>query len=123
MVLTQSQSNMAFLLGCIPMRLVLVYLAYMLGLSNLNLLLKTIFATLLISIGISFFVLYTKNLRLNAPEAGGITWWKELRPIHGLFYILAGTLLLTPSITHFAWILLLLDVIFGLGSWIVHKLL
>lgn len=123
MVLTQSQSNMAFLLGCIPMRLVLAYIAYIVGMYNLNLLIKTTFAILLLSIGISFVVLYTKNLRLNAPEAGGITWWRELRPIHGLFYILAGIFLLIPSIRHFAWTLLLLDVIFGLGSWIVHKLL
>jgi len=121
MVLTQSQSNMAFLLGCIPMRLVLVYIAYILGMSNLNSLINTTFAILLLSIGTSFFVLYTKNLRLNAPEAGGFTWWRELRPIHGLFYILAGSLLLTSSIRQLAWIVLLLDVIFGLGSWIFHR--
>jgi len=122
MVLTQSQSNMAFLLGCIPMRLVIAYIGYILGLSTSSTFIKTAFAILLLSIGISFFVLYTKNLRLNAPEAGGITWWRELRPIHGLFYVLAGIFLLIPSIRHFSWILLLLDVIFGLGSWIVHKL-
>lgn len=123
MVLTQSQSTMAFLFGCIPMRLLIAYIGYLLGNPDSTPLIRTLFTTVLLAIGISFLVLYTKNLRLNAPEAGGITWWSKLRPIHGLFYILAAILLLLPSYRHLAWISLLLDVMFGLGSWIVHKLL
>ena len=29
------------------------------------------------------------NLRLNAPEGGGHTWWAQLRLLHGLLYIAA----------------------------------
>ncbi len=101
MVLTKSQSTLAFLLGCIPLRSLLAYITYKLGSASPVLsiesssetasifetsysIIRTLIIVILMGIGISFLILYFKNLRLDAPEAGGKTWWNNLRPIHGL---------------------------------------
>lgn len=139
MVLTKSQSTLAFLLGCIPLRSLLAYIAYKLGSASPVLsiesssetasiletsysIIRTLIIVILMGIGISFLILYFKNLRLDAPEAGGKTWWNKLRPIHGLLYIAAGTMLLIPNLRSYAWIALIIDVILGLSSWIIHRL-
>jgi hypothetical protein len=121
MVLTSSQSTLAFLGGCIPLRSLFVYLAYKLSSKNANTTIRTASAISLLLIGISFLILHAKNLRLSAPEAGGITWWNSIRPIHGMLYILAGLMLLCPAVRHLAWMVLLGDVILGLGAWVRHR--
>ncbi len=142
MVLTKTQSTTAFLLGCIPLRFLLTYITYKLGLTSPVLsiessssatetayileasysIIRTLIIVILMGIGISFLILYLKKLRLDAPEAGGITWWNNLRPIHGILYIAAGTMLLIPNLRSYAWIALIIDVILGLSSWIKHRL-
>ncbi len=141
MVLTKTQSTVAFLLGCIPLRTLLAYITYRLGtasnttesstssatesssiLETSYSMIRTLIIVVLIGIGISFLILYFKKLRLDAPEAGGKTWWNNLRPIHGLLYIAAGTMLLIPNLRSYAWLALIIDVILGLSSWIIHRL-
>lgn len=61
---------------------------------------------------LSFFILFLFDLRLNAPEANGITWWNSLRPIHGVSYLLF-TIYYYKNYD-FAWYFLLTDAILGI---------
>ena len=108
-------SSLLFLLACIPARLLLAGLTYKINDKYLPYLSMVFFA-----IGISFVYLYLSNSRLKAPEAGGETWWKNLRPIHGMLYITAGIYALKKSRT--AAIILIIDVIFGLLAFAQHKI-
>lgn len=107
-------SKLLFLFGCIPVRLLIAALTYKIDEKYLPYL-----AVVFLAIGISFIYLYLSNSRLKAPEAGGETWWKNLRPIHGMLYITAGIYALKKSRT--AAILLVVDVIFGLAAFIQHN--
>lgn len=77
--------KLAFLLLCIPARILLALASQVVPDKYLSL-----YGLLLLAIGISFMVLFFTNSRLNAPEAGGKTWWAPYRPIIGSFYILAA---------------------------------
>ena len=100
-------SKLLFLLGCIPVRLFLVYISTQIPADKLK-----YFGIPLFLIAISFLFLYFTNGRMNAPEAsGGVTWWSNLRIIHGLLYLAASVYSFQgkPQV----WIPLLIDVIFG----------
>ena len=100
-------SKLLFLLGCIPARLVLVYISTQIPVDKLK-----YFGILLFLIAISFLFLYFTNGRMNAPEAsGGVTWWSNLRIIHGLLYLAASVYAFQEK--PYVWIPLLIDVIFG----------
>jgi hypothetical protein len=96
--------NKLFLFGCIPIRLLLVYIST--KIDNLKL-----FSIPLFLIAFVFLYLYFTNGRLNAREAGGITWWSQLRLIHGLLYLTAGIYALQNN--KLCWVPLLIDVVFG----------
>ena len=99
--------NYLFFGVCIPIRLLLVYLASTLNKNNLR-----FFGIFLLVIALGFLYLYFANKRLNAAEAtGGVTWWSEYRLLHGLLYLCAAIYALQGKNT--AWIPLLIDV--GLG--------
>jgi hypothetical protein len=99
--------NCLFFGVCIPIRLLLVYLASTLNKNNLR-----FFGIILLVIALGFLYLYFANKRLNAAEAtGGVTWWSEYRLIHGLLYLCAAIYAFQGKNT--AWIPLLIDV--GLG--------
>lgn len=108
-----------FLGGCIPLRLVLVYLAYVAGTSKSN---RSAYAAIAIVLGVCFITLWAAKLRQNAPEGGGVTWWNNLRPIHGSMWIIAGSMLLSSSTQRYAWIVLLADVVLGLTAWTKRSL-
>ena len=105
-------SKLLFLFGCIPFRLLLVYISTIIPLDKLK-----YFGVLLLLISISFIYLYFTNGRLNAPEAGGITWWANLRIIHGLLYLAASIYAFQGK--SLIWVPLLIDVIFGLSAFIL----
>jgi len=48
------------------------------------------FGILLLGISLSFLYLYFGNLRLNATEAGGKTWWADYRLVFGALYMIAA---------------------------------
>jgi hypothetical protein len=104
-----------FLLGCIPIRIIFV------------LILKYVNKDYLPYLGIplvlqsfGFFYLYFKNLRLNAPEAGGKTWWANLRLIHGALYLTSAIYAFQKK--DITWVPLSIDVNFGLFSFLInHK--
>ena len=110
-------SKMLFLLGCIPARLFLVYLSTKIPNNGQNAVNK-IFGFILLSISISFLYLYFTNGRMNAPEAGGTTWWSPLRLVHGLLYLAAAIYSFQGK--NIVWVPLLIDVIFGFFSFILH---
>ena len=74
-----------FILGCIPMRITLAMLPYYIDTAYLP-----YFGALLLFPAIGFLVLYFNNLRLNAFEGGGRTWWADFRLLHGLLYLCAA---------------------------------
>lgn len=106
-------SKVLFLLGCIPTRLLLALVFYKVDEKYLPYL-----SSLLFLIGFSFIYLYINNKRLDAPEAGGKTWWKDLRPIHGSLYIMAGLYALKKS--RLSSTILLGDAVLGLLFFINH---
>ena len=112
-MLELKQRLIFFLLGCIPSRILLVFLAKKLKNNYLR-----FFGLLLAAISISFLVLYFGNLRIKAPESGGNTWWANLRLIHGLLYMTAAIYALQNK--SIAWIPLTIDLVFGLSAFLYH---
>lgn len=106
-------SKLLFLFGCMPARLLIALLAYKININYLPYI-----SLIFIAIGASFIYLYLTNSRLKAAEAGGETWWKNLRPIHGVMYILAGIYALKKS--RISALILLIDVLFGFGAFVYH---
>lgn len=99
-------SDLWFLIGCIPARLLLAGLVY-----KYHSKYSRIMALVLAAIGISFLYLYFANKRLDAPEANGHTWWAKYRIYHGILYLAAAVLLLVKP--NYAFIPLLADVTLG----------
>jgi hypothetical protein len=106
--------HLLFLFGCIPARSGLAVLAYFLSKSGSKWLFPL--GILFLLIGLSFLILYFGNLRLTAPEAVGTVWWKKLRLLHGMLYIVAGIYAIQKRST--VWIPIVLDVILGLSAFI-----
>ena len=107
--------NLLFLLGCIPIRILLVYLSTLVPPDKL-----IFFSIPLLIVAIGFLYLYFTNKRLNALEAGsGGTWWSKLRLIHGLLYLAAFIYAFKGS--NLVWIPLLIDVLFAISVFIIHN--
>lgn len=100
------------------MRLLLVYLSYILVKYPYY---QKLLGILLLILSLSFFYLYSTNKRLDAREAGGYTWWARLRPIHGIFYLIAAILCFQNSKQ--AYLILLIDVMFGIGAFVNYRYL
>ena len=102
-----------FLIGCIGTRLLFVYIAKHISLKYLPYL---GFLALLPAIG--FMYIYIFGARKTGAEVfGEKIWWNDLRPIHALFYTMFAimAILRKPN----AWIWLLIDVSFGLTSFLI----
>ncbi len=102
-----------FLLGCIPTRLLLVYIAKNASISQLKVL---GYLALLPVIGFTY--LYISGTRATGAETfGDKIWWNNLRPIHALFYFYFAWY----AIGGFkqAWVALFYDVALGLFSFLI----
>jgi hypothetical protein len=108
-------SKLLFLFGCIPVRLGLVYLS-----TKIPHNLLVYFGIILLAISVSFAYLYFTNGRMDAPEAGGTTWWAKIRIIHAVLYLAAAIYAFQGS--SLVWVPLLVDVIFGLIVFIFHQI-
>ncbi len=103
-----------FLIGCIGTRLLLVYIA-----KNVNMTLLKYMGYLLLLPAFGFFYIFFTNSRKTGPEVfGDKIWWNNLRPIHGLLYLLFSYNAITGNKN--AWIYLLVDVLFGLTAFLAH---
>ena len=70
---------------------------------------------------LSFFYLFLFDLRLNAPEANGVTWWNIYRPIHGSLFLLFTLYYIKEYKS--AWKFLFLDTILGIIFFMSHHLI
>ena len=103
-----------FLFLCIPGRLALTFLAKYIPLKYLPLM-GIVYAI----IGLSFLYLNIFNKRLTGTETGGnVIWWNDLRPVHGFLALIFA--ILAISKVRDAWIVLLVDTIFGLVSFLAY---
>ena len=103
-----------FIFGCILIRFLFVYIAKT---SNPNILPYLGFLALIPVIGWSY-ILLIKSRDTGHEVFGEKIWWNSLRPIHLILY-------LSFAISAFqkkwwAWIFLLIDVIFGLSSFLIY---
>jgi len=111
--MNKPQRMSAFLLGCIPLRIVISILPLYLDKSWLP-----YYGALIFIMSMSFLYLYFGNLRLNAFEAGGQTWWSEYRLLHGVLYLAGAVYLFQQKRT--AYLPLSIDVLVGLGVFVKH---
>ena len=103
-----------FLLVCIPLRFIITVLAAYIPLKYLPFI-----GVFFIIFGIGFLYLNFFNKRLTGVETGGdVIWWHDLRPVHGFLSLLFG--ILAVSKVREAWIVLLIDTIFGLLAFLAY---
>ena len=102
-----------FIIGCIGTRSLFVYLAKNAGPKYLPLL---GYLALLPAIGFMYIYL-TGSRKTGAEVLGDKIWWNNLRPIHSLLYLLFAYNAIIGN--NKSWMYLLLDVIFGLVSFLV----
>ena len=103
-----------FLIGCIGLRFVLVYLAKN---SSLEVLRWMGYIALVIATG--FLYIYLTDSRKTGIEVFGAKegiWWNQLRPVHAGLYIVFAVYAIKQQ-QNIAYIPLLIDVILGLGAW------
>ena len=106
-----------FLLFCIPTRLAIAILA-----KNININYLPVLGYIMLIIALSFLYLFLSGKRTTGPETfGDKIWWNKLRPIHAMFYILFAYYAINKNRN--AWIFLLIDVIFGLISFLIFHLI
>ena len=101
-----------FLVGCIGARFFLVYLAKNINIENLP---YMGYFAIIIAIGFMYLFI-TGSRKTGAEVLGGKIWWDKLRPIHAIMFAMFGYLSITKSSN--AWLVLLIDVIFGLSSFL-----
>ena len=110
---TTQKRFLLFLIGCIGTRSLLVYLA---KIANKTYLQYMGYLSLLPAIGF-FYIFLTGSRKTGGEVFGGKIWWNDLRPIHGLMYFLFAYNAINGN--SFAWMFLLVDVIFGLSSFLI----
>jgi len=109
---TLTKRRLLFLFGCIGSRCVLVYLAKYLP---LHLLFIMGCFTLIPAFG--FIFIYIFRLRQTGTEVfGDKIWWDDLRPIHGMLYLLFSYFAIQKN--PFSWIFLAIDVVIGFISFL-----
>lgn len=105
-----------FLIFCMGMRFFLVFLAKFADKKILRLM---GFLTLLPAIGF-LYLFFTKKRKTGPETFGAKIWWTNLRPIHGILYLLFAFYAIKSNKN--AWIFLLIDVIIGLISFLIFHL-
>jgi len=102
-----------FLFGCIGVRSLFVYIA-----KNVNpqFLMYMGYLALIPAIGF-FYIFFTGTRQTGGEVFGEKIWWNNLRPIHGLMYLLFSYNAITGNKN--AWVYLLIDVIIGLISFLI----
>ena len=103
-----------FLFGCITTRFLLVFLAKKADKKFLKLM--GIFA-LLPAFGFLYIYL-TNSRKIGAETFGQPIWWNNLRPIHGLLYIIFSYLAINNN--NNSYIILLLDVLIGFSAFLYY---
>jgi hypothetical protein len=114
---TLQKRFLLFIVGCIGTRLLLVYIA-----KNINTKFLKYMGYLTLLPAFGFIYIYLTGTRQTGAEVfGGKIWWNNLRPIHALFYLLFSYNAINGNKN--AWIYLLIDVLFGLTSFLIYHLI
>lgn len=109
-----TKRHILFIFGCIPVRLLLVYVAKTINTRHLPIL-----GLLALIPSFGFFILYVTNKRKTGIETfGERIWWHELRIIHALLYLLFSVWAIKQKTM--AYIPLLLDVVIGGISFMIY---
>jgi hypothetical protein len=113
----ETKRIIVFLCGCILARTLLVLMAKKLDKKYVK-----IMGYIALLIGLSFMYLYFIG---NAGADSQLEWlgdkkiwWNELRPVHGALYLLFALFAIKQK--EYSWVFLLIDVIVGLVSWLIH---
>lgn len=102
-----------FLCGCIVVRSLI---AYFVKVMDPKFLPYAAIPALLLAL--SWFYLFFTNSRQTGPEVfGDKIWWNNLRPVHGLLYLVFAILAYQKK--SYAWKVLVVDVVIGLISFLV----
>lgn len=110
---TMQRRFLLFLIGCIGIRSLFVYMAATLPLNWLK-----VMAIPAMLIALGFTIIFIGGFRKTGIETGGDKiWWNSLRPVHAIIYALFAYFAWTGK-RDIAWKLLLADVIIGLTSFI-----
>lgn len=102
-----------FLFGCIGLRSLFVIIAKNIDIKYLPYL---GYLALLPTLGF-IYIFATDSRKTGAEVFGGKIWWNNLRPVHALLYGLFAYNAIIGNKD--AWIYLLIDVIFGLFSFLI----
>lgn len=95
-----------FIFGCILMRTIIVIIAK----DRQEWLPVMGYFSMIIAFG--FLFIWSTGARQTGPEVfGGKVWWNDVRPIHGLLYLLFGISAIQQNPN--SWIILLADVLIG----------
>jgi hypothetical protein len=111
------QRFLMFLVGCIGIRSLFVIIAKYINTKYLKYL---GYLALLPALG--FMYIYLTGTRKTGAEVfGEKIWWNDLRPIHSILYFLFAYNAIIGNKQ--SWIYLLVDVSFGLISFLIHHYL
>lgn len=108
------QRFLLFLIGCIGIRSLFVVIAKYINAKYLKYL---GYIALLPAIGFMYIYL-TGSRETGAEVFGEKIWWNDLRPIHSILYFLFAYNAIMGNKQ--SWIYLLVDVLFGLVSFLIH---
>ena len=111
---TLQERILLFLIACIGTRSLFVYLAKNASKQHLK---YMGYLALLPAIGFLYIYL-TGSRKTGAEVFGGKIWWNNLRPIHSMLYFLFAYNAINGNPS--AWVFLLIDVTFGLISFLNH---
>ena len=108
------QRFLLFLIGCIGIRSLFVVIAKYINKEYLKYL-----GYLAVLPAIGFMYIYLSGSRKTGAEVfGEKIWWNNLRPIHSILYFLFAYNAIVGNSQ--SWIYLLLDVLIGLLSFLLH---
>ena len=108
------QRFLLFLIGCIGIRSLFVVIAKYINAKYLKYL---GYVALIPAIGFMYIYL-TGSRETGAEVFGEKIWWNDLRPIHSILYFLFAYNAIMGN--KLSWIYLLVDVLFGLVSFLIH---
>lgn len=110
------KSMLLFILGCIPVRLALVWLA------KYKHELLPVMAVLATLVSVGFALIYVFKLRKTGGEVfGEKIWWNDLRPVHSILYLLFAYLAIYDKDN--AWKALVIDVSIGIVAFLFKRIL
>jgi hypothetical protein len=103
-----------FLFGCIGSRLTLTIISAFASTSFL----KLIGILALIPVIGWFYIIFIGKRDTGIEVLGDKIWWKSLRPIHMILWLFFSYLAISGNKK--AWIVLLIDTLFGLSSFLIY---